>query len=184
VLINVSTLLREPVGSSRDYRAEHEPISVPDAGYERAVDGRVRLIRSERGVLAMAQLTEEVELECARCLRHFTATVPIVFDEEYVAPDDPHVQEKGLEVDPDDFLVDEHRHLDLSEAVRQYEESALPFLPLCRPDCAGLCPICGSDLNETRCACAAAASDSRWGALQALANELNTSEDGDGSTEA
>jgi uncharacterized protein len=182
--MNVSTLLREPVGSSRDYRAEHELVSVPDAAYERHVDGHVRLIRSERGVLVMAQLTEEVELECARCLRRFTTTVPIAFDEEFVAPDDPHVVEAGLEVDPDDFLVDERRHLDLSEAVRQYEESALPFLPLCRPDCAGLCPTCGSDLNESRCACATAVNDSRWGALRTLANELRTSEDGHGSTEA
>jgi uncharacterized protein len=184
VLINVSTLLREPVGSSREYLADGELVSVPSAGYERHVSGRVRLIRSERGVLVTARLTEEVELECGRCLRPLTTTVPIEFDEEYVALDDPHVQNGQREVDADDFLIDEHRHLDLSEAVRQYEQSALPLLPLCRPDCAGLCPICGSDLNETRCACGAAASDNRWAALRALADELKTAEDGDGGSEA
>ncbi len=184
MLINVSTLLLEPVGSSREYRAEHELVAVPEAGFQRDVDGDVRLIRSERGVLVMAELSEQVEFECARCLKPFTTTVPLVFDEEYVAPDDPHVQEPGREPDPDDFLIDEHRHLDLSEAVRQYEQSALPLVPLCREDCAGLCPICGVDLNETRCGCAVTAGDDRWGALRALANELRTTEDGDGGSEA
>jgi uncharacterized protein len=57
--------------------------------------------------------------------------------------------------------------LDLTEAVRQYRETALAMQPLCRPDCKGLCPVCGSDLNEGPCNCGAG-TDSRWSALAAL----------------
>jgi DUF177 domain-containing protein len=184
VLINVSTLLREPLGSTRDYRADDELAAVPSAGYERRVSGRVRLIRSERGILVTARLTCDVELVCARCAKRFTAVIPIDFDEEYVSLDDPHATARGRQVDPDDFLVDEFRHVDLSEAIRQYEESALPLLPLCRADCAGLCPVCGSDLNETRCACDGAQDEGRWEALSALARELRTREDGHGGSQA
>jgi len=184
VLINVSTLLREPLGSSRDYRADTEAVAVPSAAFHRSVSGRVHLMRSERGVLVSARFDYEVPLECARCLRTFEAPLSVEFDEEYVALDDPHATARGQRVDPDDFLVDEHRHLDLSEAVWQYEQSALPLLPLCRPDCAGLCPACGADRNEARCGCDAGESDTRWGALRALADQLRTREDGDGGSEA
>ena len=44
----------------------------------------------------------------------------------------------------------------------------LPLAPLCRPDCAGLCPTCGADLNEGPCACPPAEGDPRWAALDAL----------------
>ena len=185
MLINVSTLLQEPLGSSRDYRATDELATVPEADFERRVSGRVRLIRSQRGVLVSAALNYEVELECARCARTFRAPITVTFDEEYVLAEEgarPDADEPPL--DPDDFRIDEHRHLDLSEAIRQYELAALPLLPLCRPDCRGLCPTCGADLNEAPCACRAAETDERWGALSALADQLRAREDDHGASEA
>lgn len=184
VIINVSTLLGEPLGSSRDYHPVHEPVSVPAAAYERTVSGDVHLIRSRRGVLVSARLTLEVDAECARCALAFRMPVAIAFDEEYVHLEDPHATARGRAVDADDFVIDEHRHLDLSEAVRQYEASAQPLLPLCRPDCRGLCPVCGSDLNEAECACRTGPTDESWGALGVLAERLRTREDGDGGSEA
>jgi uncharacterized metal-binding protein YceD (DUF177 family) len=73
--------------------------------------------------------------------------------------------------DPDAFLIDEHHHLDLTEAVRQALVVEQPMAPLCRPDCAGLCPECGADLNAGPHSCAAEPEDSRWAALRALATD-------------
>jgi uncharacterized protein len=47
----------------------------------------------------------------------------------------------------------------------------IPMKPLCRPDCAGLCPTCGADLNQTRCACAKSV-DPRWAGLAVLRDRL------------
>ena len=184
MIINVSTLLGEPLGSSRHYRPVGEPVSVPADGYARTVSGDVHLIRSLRGVLVSARLDFEIEVECARCARTFPLPVTVNFDEEYVHREDPHATARGRTVDADDFLIDERRHLDLSEAVRQYEQSALPLVPLCRPDCRGLCPVCGSDLNEAACGCRTGPVDERWGALGALAERLRTKEDGNGGSKA
>ena len=76
----------------------------------------------------------------------------------------------------DDFRIDDQQHLDLSEAVRQYERSALPLRALCRPDCAGLCPVCGQDLNERACGCERVANDGRWAGLATLGERLRTEE--------
>ncbi len=183
MLINVSTLLQEPLGHARRYEVDGEPVSVPDAGYEQEISGSLRLIRSERGVLVMAELDlAPVDVLCSRCLELFETPVSVQFDEEYVLDHDP-VTGRRVEVEADDFRIDRQRHLDLSEAVRQYEESALPLRPLCRTDCRGLCPNCGHNLNTGPCGCAAAANDDRWSTLSALQKRLGT-EDGDGAPEA
>jgi len=183
VLINVSTLLQEPVGHARRYQVDHEPVAVPESRFAQEISGSVRLIRSERGVLVTADLDlAPVDMQCGRCLEMFETPVSVEFDEEYVLDHDP-VTGRRVEVDVDEFRIDHQRHLDLSEAVRQYEESALPLRPLCRPDCRGLCPRCGHNLNTGPCGCAAAASDDRWSALARLQERLGT-EDGDGAPEA
>lgn len=68
--------------------------------------------------------------------------------------------------------------LELWPAVRDGLMLELPLAPLCRPDCAGLCPTCGVDRNRTSCACAPAARDSRWAALDALRTEDPADETG------
>ncbi len=183
MLINVSTLLLEPVGHARRYAVEREAVAVPEAAFVQEISGSVRLIRSERGVLVTAEFELlPVSVPCGRCLEMFETPVSVEFDEEYVFDLDP-LTGKRVEVDVDEFRIDNQRHLDLSEAVRQYEESALPIQPLCRSDCRGLCPHCGSNLNDGPCGCAAAAGDDRWSALARLQERLGT-EDGDGAPEA
>lgn len=63
------------------------------------------------------------------------------------------------------------RELDLGSLVREELVLSVPAWPVCRPDCRGLCPRCGADLNESVCTCAREESDPRWAALRALRPE-------------
>ncbi len=74
--------------------------------------------------------------------------------------------------DPDAFLIDPHQILDLTEALRQYRVMAEPMQPLCQPDCLGLCPRCGYNLNQGPCGCPRQQVDVRWAALGELAEKL------------
>ncbi len=58
--------------------------------------------------------------------------------------------------------------LDLAPLARDAILLSLPLAPLCRPDCAGLCPTCGADRNEGACDCPTTPLDPRWSALDAL----------------
>lgn len=184
MLINVATLAREPIGHARRLHAEAERVTVPEADFDQEITGEVRLIRSERGILVSASLdVSPVALECARCLNPYAAPLHIEFDEEYVIARDPTTGHR-IPVDSDEFTVDGAWHLDLSEAVRQYVQSALPIQPVCRPDCQGLCPTCGQDLNQARCDCHVAAVNHRWSALASLAERLRDQEEHHGSPQA
>ena len=177
MLVNVATLLQEHVGSSRDLEISAEPIVVTAFDYRRVVSGTLHLVRTERGLLASARLRIEVPLECARCLEPFTDEIELSFDEEYILGA-PHPQTGTLpEHDDGDFLIDDHWHLDLSEAVRQYEHSAVPLIALCRPDCPGFAAAEPAAPSEPTMA------DHRWSALGGIAARLQQ-EESDGAPEA
>lgn len=101
--------------------------------------------------------------ECRRCL------VPV----ESAVDVDVHVlfAVAGGEDDddPDVFLLGHTRGdvIDLRPAVREQWLLEVPHFPVCRPDCKGFCPKCGSDLNAGACACAPD-TDPRWEALRKL----------------
>jgi uncharacterized protein len=73
--------------------------------------------------------------------------------------------------DPDAFAI-HNDQIDLAPMVRETVLIELPDAPLCRIDCAGLCPTCGVDFNVDQCGCAAPIVDARWAALDALRDLL------------
>lgn len=58
--------------------------------------------------------------------------------------------------------------IDLERVLRDTVGLEMPINPLCRPDCAGLCPTCGADRNTDPCGCPAGGGDLRWAALKDL----------------
>lgn len=166
--INVSQLLQEAVGSTREYEIDEEAAVTGD-GKKPNVRGECQLLRLQRSVLVRCHLNTVVELDCSRCLGQFHHPVKIKFEEEFVPTVDvtsgvplPAPEDAGA------FTIDEHHILDLTEAVRQYLVMALPIKALCAEDCAGLCPTCGQDLNKGPCDCPPVEIDARWSELAKL----------------
>ena len=93
---------------------------------------------------------------CDRCLEHFSAKESYAFDEEVRRTDD----ESGLSI------VDDK--MDISPLIRDTLLAAQPIHNVCRPDCLGLCPKCGANLNEGECGCDRAVPDPRLAALEQL----------------
>jgi uncharacterized protein len=172
VLFNVSQLLREQIGAERVYPLDGPIPAVTEDGPASHVEGTARLVRTHRGLLAYAQLNALARDTCSRCLG--TAEIPLqVSVEEEFLPTVDVLTGAPLPRPEDDsvFLVDEHHHLDLTEAIRQALVIAQPMQPLCRPECAGLCERCGTDRNTGPCACPPDAPDARWSALGALLDQ-------------
>jgi uncharacterized protein len=101
-----------------------------------------------------------VLLACRRCLVDAGASTR---DEMHVIFAEPGVEESD---DPDIFQLDPRANeLDLRPVIREQWLLSVPKYALCREDCRGLCPRCGSDLNTTDCGCAPQ-EDSRWEGLR------------------
>lgn len=161
--INVAQLLKSPIGSMRDYEVKE----LVDCGEgENPVEGRVRLTRTNRGILVTGSLHTESRVTCSRCLCRYTCPLDLTIEEEYFPTIDVS---SGVPVrvpdEPGAFTIDEHHTLDLTEAICQYTLMEIPMKPLCREECAGLCAQCGKDLNKGPCDCPHEEPDPRWGKL-------------------
>jgi len=126
-------------------------------------------MRTDRAILAEGKLHTEVEVACSRCLSLFRCPLALNVEEEYFPVIDV-VSGASLPLpgEPSCFAIDEHHILDLTEAIRQYALLAMPMKPLCRANCAGLCPNCGHNLNQGPCGCLSQKTDPRWSKLRNL----------------
>ncbi len=168
---NVAQLLREPVGQMRHYHIDEVTTVIAGCEYGCAVKGETELLRTDRGILVRGTLDTVIKCVCGRCLEVFDCPLHFEIAEEFFPTVDV-VTGLPLKVPEEDnpFTIDAKHILDLSEAVRQYALLALPMKLVCRPDCAGLCPNCGANLNLEHCRCSAPASDPRWAELNRLAS--------------
>jgi len=165
-------LLREPIGTTVRYDIR-EKRTLPGDETPTELAGDVTLMRTDKGILVSADVHCAVAARCGRCLSEINYPLALIFQEEYWPTADASTGEMlPPPEDPDAFLIDPHQILDLTEALRQYRVMAEPMQPLCRPNCLGLCPRCGYNLNQGPCACPRQEADARWAALTDLADRL------------
>lgn len=107
------------------------------------------------GILATGMVRAQAQGECDRCLEPTSFDIAGEIEEFYLfeEPEDPEAYEDGYE------LVGEDKVVDLTDAINDAVVMDTPFVVLCRPDCKGLCPRCGANLNEGPCSCAAEEED-------------------------
>jgi len=166
MIIDVSQQLKQPIGSTRRYSI-NETSNSPD-GEEFSIYGEVSLLRTDRGILMTGILNTRIKAVCSRCLGDFDQPLTLKLEEEFLPVVGPSIG-TSLPWSGEDgaFVIDENQEIDLGEVVRQCTLLALPMKPLCRGDCAGLCPSCGRNLNLGPCSCPGAV-DPRFAELAKL----------------
>jgi uncharacterized protein len=147
---NVADLLRAAPGSYETHQVDVDDLRVAaDIALAAPVTGYVRLSLTGRGILIRAELQTEIAGVCGRCLRSVVTPIDVEIEEEAL----PSVDiDTGLPVDtsaePDALRLTDHHELELETPIREAISLAEPIAVLCRPDCRGLCPDCGVDLND------------------------------------
>jgi uncharacterized protein len=147
---NVAGLLTDVAGADRTYEVAAAAIDLPDdLRLAAPIAGRIRLARTNRGILVEARLATELAGECARCLRPLTTPVEIVLDEEYLPSlDIASGRPVATDDEPDALRLTDHHEVDLEPSIRDAISLAEPIAPLDRPDCPGLCVVCGLPLDH------------------------------------
>ena len=156
--LNVGFLLADGPGHIHESAFDVPAVRVSEDADLAYVRGTVRLSRTKEGVLVQAQLELGVEDECLRCLDPVSCNVPISLEELYSYPPSHKVE----------FSIGDDAILDLAPLVRAEAMLAVAGGILCKPDCKGLCPECGANLNHTTCNCADQAVDPRLAQLKEL----------------
>jgi uncharacterized protein len=155
MIFNVAQLMKASVGASlaSDFHEDNVQLD-DDMKVIGPLNGHMRMRRTNQGLLVDGWVELTLELSCNRCLKDFELPMHVNFEEQFYPTVDVV---SGLPLAPFDedeiFPIDERHQVDLTEAVRQNVLLALPMVAVCQPDCKGLCPQCGHDLNLGPCAC-------------------------------
>lgn len=158
--LNVGFLVNQSVGYSRDFFFESPQIHLsPDLDLNGLL-GYARITRTAQGLLVQVKLQATLLSECVRCLNSFQLPLNTDFTELYAFSRDSMTDS--------DLLLPEDAHIDLGPLVREYMLLDVPISPLCSPECKGLCPICGENLNDITCTHDEDAVDPRLAVLKAL----------------
>lgn len=149
LLFNVAGLLGDPPGAFRDLVFTDVTIALGDDLVQAdPVVGRAHVTRTNRGLLVAGHLATALADTCGRCLAPVRLPLDLDFDEEFLPSVDIGTgQLLDRSVEPEVPRLSDHHELDLEAPVREAIQLAAPIVPLCRPDCLGLCPLCGADRN-------------------------------------
>jgi uncharacterized protein len=142
--------------------------------------GRADLVEEHHGkhkiiqdIRIQGRLATRMELSCARCLEPVMQDVKREFDLLY--------RPQGADAGRDEMSVTdaeaeisyyEGEGILLDDVVREQVLLAAPLKVTCREDCKGLCPLCGTNLNQEQCSCAVAQEEPRWAALKEIRSKL------------
>lgn len=157
VTVDVRDLIAAP-GSSR---ALH--VSQPVAGLstelarvpeDQMIEAQLVVEGLVEGILASGSVQGTMRLTCARCLTAFDSSIGVRVQEMFAA---------DASADDDEYPLVEGM-VDLEPMIRDALILAMPFAPLCRTECLGLCSRCGGDLNKGECTCPPEF-DERWAPL-------------------
>jgi uncharacterized protein len=108
------------------------------------------LSRQDEDVFLRGTLTGALEFSCARCLEPAKVPVRIPVQISFVASSEDDEEESDDDVDVAHFDGNE---IDIGPELREQILLNMPINPVCREGCAGLCPTCGVNRNETTCDC-------------------------------
>jgi uncharacterized protein len=181
MLIEIQELELHPIDFEEEYRPGDLDLG-PDLQQSTPLRaaGRAQLLEEHHGkhqlikdIRLSGDLSTALELPCARCLEPVIQDVRRKFDLLY-RPLGADAGREEMSVTGAEAEVSYYQGegLLLEDAIREQVLLAVPLKVICREDCKGLCPHCGTNLNLDQCSCAEPIEDPRWSALKDLRSKL------------
>lgn len=140
--INVGFIIHEETGYSHEIPFELDRIKLDDLELQN-LTGSVIIGRTPQGLIVQGKFSADTKLECVRCLREFNFSLNWDITDLYAF--------NKKSVSESELLVPDDAHIDLAPLIREYALLEIPISPLHDPNCKGLCPECGQDLNIRDC---------------------------------
>lgn len=157
---NFGFLVEAPIGTSRFIELDYPSVAVGEDVVLSPLTGNFTATRTSEGVYVQGNLHSITMTDCVRCLGEAEQPVTAVLDELLWSP--PESAPEG------ELFIDKEGSIDLAPLIRELSLLAIPISTICRPDCNGLCMVCGQNLNEADCECEENPINPRMAVLQQL----------------
>ena len=156
LVVPIDDLIGHPERRRQFSGTSNAPIRVGDSEVQAPMEVEGSIVGTVEGVRATYRVTAPVSFTCARCLEEWTEEVEVEAAQHF-----------GKIPDEDGYAIVTGT-VDIAAPATDELSLAIPPAPLCSPECKGLCPICGTDLNKDPCDGHWDESDSPFAALRQL----------------
>jgi uncharacterized protein len=119
-------------------------------------------------------ISTTVRLDCGRCLQSFemplASSFALTYSRQEPTPEQGDAHQEDLELTAEDvgLIYFQGEEINIRNGIQEQVVLAFPFRALCKPDCRGLCPACGVDLNTAECQCDRSPPEGKFAALKNL----------------
>jgi uncharacterized protein len=172
--IHLDQVREEPFSWDETQSVSPQDLDRPELLALSPVRWQGQVVFADPGYYLKGRLTYEQTLACIRCLAPIVE--PAAAEVELMIEVERHGRTAGAERELEEeelgLITVEGETLDTDPILLEQLQLGVPMKPLCRPDCKGLCPVCGADRNVTACSCAESKGDQRWAALGAVKSRL------------
>jgi uncharacterized protein len=148
LIIQIRDLAGKDIEINKQLNLSELLTSRKDVAAAEPVEVSLTATAAEDTVKVHGQCSTAVELICARCLSHFTEKLELPIEEIFTQK-----REVAEADDEDQIHLITSDKIDLQPYVEENVVLGLPFIPLCKEECQGLCPVCGQNKNEQPCDC-------------------------------
>jgi uncharacterized protein len=172
---NISLLPDGTVMAEKGLKLKREDLDLSALFTDEPVTVAFELNHQFDRVYAKVQASATASLDCSLCLKPFEKKLGSSFMVLFEPRPEAATQHGADPEDPEENVAFfDGDILPLGEEIRQELELQVPYRPLCRENCAGLCPRCGADLNAGPCGCDLSPQDGPFSSLKGL---LDTQDD-------
>jgi uncharacterized protein len=156
-----------PAEVSVDFEADNADFGIEGVSFRDLMSVRLTIQKVREEYYCQGYVTVPVEEECSRCLETFNSELSgdLTFIVKTDEGDAVMATDNRAEIV---YVKLSEPVVDMNELIRQTLVLSLPLKPLCSPDCKGICPNCGVNLNEESCTCKTEETDDRWEGLSDL----------------
>lgn len=140
---NIGFLINQPIGYTREIPFEFKDFLLEEDLITEDLSGVLVLNRTVTGLRLDASFEAFTLSECARCLEEIRLPINTQFEEIFTFDNHP--------LSEDELIIPEDGNVDFAPYIRDYLFLEIPIRPLCKPDCLGLCDVCGENLNLQNC---------------------------------
>jgi uncharacterized protein len=154
---------RESLEFHFDNAGRNEYLNNLGGKYQENLKVDVQVEKPGRFYLTRGQVKTVLELQCSRCLERFCYPINMGFHLNLV---EAHMQEEFTQ--DEDVIFFDCDEVEIQPFIEQLVFLEIPFAPICKEECKGLCPECGTNQNLSLCQCRPENNDPRWDKLKDL----------------
>jgi uncharacterized protein len=155
MLIDVNKIGLQGLMLQDSIALDGKSLSEDESRFLDAVDYTVQFIREGRQIRARGKIRTRLSLQCVGCLENYETKIDSSFDVVLFPVQLLEVKETNAALSPEEmeYIFFDGKEIDLDQLLLEQVNLFIPYNPMCKEDCKGICPDCGKNLNTETCHC-------------------------------